>query len=95
MKLILIISTIVLFYSCGVKELPKPSMEKDLNVGDFLILDTIGDSVFFNPNKKRIRKIKYSDTVKLKTFLDNKIINENPTTFYSDVYKKVNIKKSK
>ena len=41
MKFIPIISLLLIICSCGINELPEPSMEKELLVGDFLFIDKL------------------------------------------------------
>ena len=58
MKTTLFISFLSIIFSCGLNEIPEPSMTKELLVGDFLFVDTIGDSIYLNPKKS----FNYNDT---------------------------------
>ena len=41
MKTILLFFLLALLYSCGLNDLPEPSMEKELLVGDFLFINKL------------------------------------------------------
>ena len=84
MKVFLTILILALFFSCGTNEIPKPSMEKELLVGDFLFVDSLNYGI-----KNSIKNNSTNESL-IYSSLKSELIND----YYKQIYLQENIIKA-